>query len=128
MSVFDLIPNFSRAPAQRTNDGTAVKPFYRVQEQPEQYELTVYLPGVAKENLEITAENGVLTITGRRAWKRPEGWTAVYRETSDMAYELTLSHENNIDVDQIRAELRDGVLRVELPKSEALKPRKIAIA
>ena len=57
-----------------------------------------------------------------------DGRTAVYRETSDMAYELTLSHENNIDVDQIRVELRDGVLRVELPRSEALKPREIAIA
>jgi HSP20 family molecular chaperone IbpA len=42
-------------------------------------------------------------------------------------FELVLEHDNAINVDQIHAELKDGVLRVALPKQEALKPRKIAV-
>ena len=39
-----------------------------------------------------------------------------------------LQHENVIDVDKIHAELSDGILRISLPKSEAIKPRKIAVS
>jgi HSP20 family molecular chaperone IbpA len=51
----------------------------------------------------------------------------LHRESADAPYELVLAHENAIDVDKIAAEIRDGVLRVSLPKHEALKPRKIAV-
>lgn len=133
MSIFSLIPAFNRAPAVRRNDGEAsrspaVRPAYRVNEQADTYEVTVFLPGVAKDGLELTAENGALTISGQRAWKQPADWTPLYRETSDTRYELTLTHDNSVDVDNVRAELRDGVLRVTLPKSEAVKPRKITVS
>ena len=77
---------------------------------------------------ELTAEEGVFRVVGRRTWKRPEAWTILYRETSDVPYELVLQHENVIDVDTIHAELSDGILRISLPKSEAIKPRKIAVS
>jgi len=115
--------------ASATNDlGPTVKPLYEVQESDEAYGVTVFLPGVSKENLEITAEAGEFRIVGRRAWTQPEGWTALYRESADVPYELSLSHDNAIDADKIAAELRDGVLRVSLPKAEALKPRKITVS
>jgi HSP20 family protein len=127
-----LIPTISRAPAARDQNrpadlGPTVKPAYEIKETPEAWGVTVYLPGVAKQGLEFTAEEGQLRLIGRRAWKRPEGWTSLYRETPDAAYELVLSHDNAIDTEKIAAELRDGVLRVSLPKHEAVKPRKIAI-
>ena len=133
MSIFSLIPTFNRAPALRRNDvetagAPTVKPAYRVNEEAEGYEVTVFLPGVAREGLEVTVENGAVTITGQRQWKQPAGWTPLYRETSDAGYELTLTHDNSIDAGNVRAELRDGVLRVTLPKSEAVKPRKIAVS
>jgi HSP20 family molecular chaperone IbpA len=87
----------------------------------------VHLPGVAKDGLEITAEEGQLRIVGRRSWKQPKDWTVLYRESADLPYELTLAHDNAIDVDKTVAELRDGILRVSLPKTEAVKPRKIAV-
>lgn len=112
-----------------TNDlGPTVKPLYEVQETDDAYGVTVFLPGVSKENLEITAEAGEFRIVGRRAWTQPESWTALYRESADVPYELSLSHDNAIDADKIAAELRDGVLRVSLPKAEALKPRKITVS
>lgn len=134
MTFFNsLIPAFNRSPAVARGNGAAdvgptVRPFYEVKETEEAFGLTVHLPGVAKEGLEITAEDTTLRIIGRRAWKRPEGWASLYRESSDAAFELVLSHENAVDLDKIHAELRDGVLRLSLPKAEAVKPRKIAVA
>jgi HSP20 family molecular chaperone IbpA len=131
--LHSLIPSFTRTPATRgdasasTPVADTVKPVYEIKETPEAFGVTVFLPGVAKEGLEITAEEGALRIVGRRAWKQPEGWSALYRETSDAAYELVLAHENAIDVEKIAAELREGVLRISLPKHEAIKPRKIAV-
>ncbi len=128
-----IIPAFSRTPAVRQGHrdeelGTTVKPHYEIKETDEAYGLTVHLPGVAKGGLEITAEDTTLRIVGKRAWTRPEGWTSLYRETTDAAFLLELDHDNAIDLDKVRAELRDGVLRVSLPKAEAIKPRKIEVA
>jgi len=129
-----LTRNRNQAPVRTqrggpTNDlGPTVKPLYEVQESDDAFGVTVFLPGVSKENLEITAEAGEFRIVGRRAWAQPEGWTALYRESADVPYELSLSHDNAIDADKIAAELRDGVLRVSLPKAEALKPRKITVS
>lgn len=134
MSFFNtLIPSLSRTPATSSSGEAAtaeptLKPAYDIKETSEAYGLTVYLPGVTKENLEITAEEGQFRILGRRAWKRPENWTLVYRESSEAAFELVLSHDNLIDTEKVVAELKDGVLRVSLPKHEAAKPRKIAVS
>lgn len=105
-----------------------VKPAYEIRETPEAFGATVYLPGVAKDGLEITAEEGQIRIVGRRAWKQPEGWTTLHRESADAPFELVLTHENAVDNEKIAAELKDGVLRVSLPKHEAIKPRKIAVS
>ena len=133
MSLLDtLIPSRNR-PLTRTNEsgselGQSVKPLYEIKENADAWGLTVYLPGVAKDGLEITAEEGQLRFVGRRAWKQPKEWTLLYRESADAAFELALAHENAIDLDKIHAELRDGILRVSLPKAEAVKPRKIAVS
>lgn len=131
MSFFNsLIPSLSRTPGTPAEGAAAtptVRPAYEIKETPEAWGLTVSLPGVTKDGLEITAEEGQVRVFGRRAWKQPEGWTALYRETADEAFELVLTHEGSVDADKIAAELRDGVLRVSLPKHEAIKPRKIAV-
>jgi HSP20 family molecular chaperone IbpA len=130
-----LVPRLSRTlsrPAEENKPATAepeftVKPAYEIKETAEAWGLTVHLPGVTKDGLEITAEEGLVTIRGRRAWRQPEGWTALYRESVDAPYQLALEHDNTVDADKIHAELKDGVLRVSLPKAEAAKPRKIAV-
>lgn len=128
MSLFtSLIP--SRESSRESIDtGPALQPAYEIKETAEAYGLTVFLPGVAKDGLELTADGHDLRITGRRGWTQPAGWTAVYRESADAPYELVLTHDSAIDVDKIAAELKDGVLRASLPKAEAHKPRKIAVA
>jgi HSP20 family protein len=104
------------------------RPHYEVNETAEGYDLTVSLPGVAKDGLEITDEGGELRITGKRTLKLPEGKVLLHRETSDAAFELLLSHGNTIVPEKTVADLRDGVLHVKLSKAESAKPRKIAVS
>jgi HSP20 family molecular chaperone IbpA len=126
-----LYPSQNRSTAPNgtaTEPERTVKPRFEVKETDEAYGLTVFLPGVAKDGLEITAEDNQLRIVGRRAWKQPEGWTPVYREAVNAPFSLVLEHEASFDAEKISAELRDGVLKATLPKPEALKPRKITVS
>ena len=130
--IQNLVPIFTRSLAPRNGSRIAgneptVRPLYDVKETEEAWGLQVFLPGVVREGLEFTAGEGQLTIQGRREWKVPAGWTALYRESADAPYELVLQHDNSVEVEKIHAELKDGVLRVSLPKAEAVKPRKIAV-
>jgi len=131
MSLFNqLIPSRGYRPA-RTNgeDSTAyVIPVHEVKAADDAFGLEVFVPGVARDAVEISTDQGTLMITGRRRWRVPEGWTEVFRETPEADYRLSLDLNEAVDVDKITAVLEDGVLRVTLPKAEALKPRKIAIS
>jgi HSP20 family molecular chaperone IbpA len=126
-----LLPRRSRGevPACRPDVSTTgtVTPLYRVQETDEAYALQVFVPGVTKEGLELTLEKGEISIVAHREWKKPEGWTPLYREIRTADFALTLRHDNTFDSERVRAELKDGVLRVTLPKAEAVKPRKIQV-
>jgi len=130
--LHSLIPSFGKAtriqkgqPAQPAE--ARIKPAFNVREDEHGYDVTVQLPGVAKDGLEITTQGDELTIVGRRAWNPPAEWTVLYRETPRADFELTLTHEGDVDSDKSTAELKDGILRLTLPKAEAAKPRKISI-
>lgn len=128
-----ILPTLSRKPASGTEPAVAdnvatIKPVFEIEESADAYGVTVQLPGVAKDGLELTLEEGLVRVLGHQSWQPPAGWTALYRETADAAYELVLAHDNAIAADKVAAELRDGVLRLTLPKAEALKPRKITVS
>lgn len=136
--ITSLIPALATAPAAPTNSPEAnlqeaervptVTPRHEIAETSEAFGVTVDLPGVAKGGLEVSVDHEQIRITGRRDWRKPDGWTALHRESVEANYELVLEHGRTIDADKVQAELRDGVLRVSLPKAGALKPRKIAVA
>ncbi|HEY8933385.1 MAG TPA: Hsp20/alpha crystallin family protein [Rariglobus sp.] len=130
--ISSILPSLNRpttAAREAARDlGPTRKPAYELNETADGFALTVYLPGVEHSGLELQADAETLAVTGRRAWKKPDGWTALYRESEDVPYELVLSHDNIVDLDKVQAELRDGVLRVALAKTEAVKPRKIAVS
>jgi HSP20 family molecular chaperone IbpA len=145
MSLFQhLVPAFGRSaePASRNAASTStsasaapapaglaptLRPVYSIRETPASFDVTVDLPGVAKDGLEITSEEGLLSVVGRRVWRQPTGWTRLHRESVDADYALTLRHDDAVDAERIQAELREGVLRLTLPKGEALKPRRIPV-
>lgn len=83
------------------------------------------MPGVTKENVSVNIDNGTLSLSGiRRLEKKGAG---NWEEFSDVEYVRSFSVPQSIDVEKVKAELKDGVLKLHLPKSEAAKPRMIEI-
>lgn len=105
---------------------SSLKPLTNIVETKDAYVLEAELPGVTKDGLEVSVENGELTIVGRRAAAAPEG-RAVYRESRGGDFRRTFTLDAAVDAGRITAKLELGVLRLTLPKAESLKPRKIAV-
>jgi HSP20 family protein len=92
-----------------------------------EYLLELEMPGVDKTGLEITAEANELTIVGRRKEELQDG-QAVYCESPQADYRRVFEFGVDVDAAKISAEMDQGVLRLHLPKSEKVKPRKIPIS
>ena len=92
---------------------------------------TVYvemeLPGVKLEDLEILATGDELTIKGSRLFDAPENAKWLRRERGAGTFERNTSLPTEVNVDQVEAALRHGVLTVSLPKVERRRPRKVAV-
>jgi len=91
------------------------------------YTLEAEMPGVNKEGLEVLLEGNELTIVGRRAVE-PAGLQCVYRESAQRDYRRTFELDPAIDTSKIVAKMEDGILILDLPKTEKDKPRKITVA
>ena len=89
--------------------------------------MAVEMPGVDKEKVEISVEDGVLTIEAKIDFSKYEGLQPVYTEYNIGHYRRSFSISNRIDQVRIRAEMKDGVLTLLLPKAEEAKPRRIAV-
>lgn len=91
------------------------------------HEILVYadMPGVTKEEIAVHIDNGNLTISGVRAME-PAGATS-WAEFGAVEFRRVFSVPQTINVTEVNAELREGVLRLHLPKSEAAKARQIEI-
>lgn len=86
------------------------------------------MPGVNADNLSIDLRESVLTLTGVLEKHEIEKQTDVLREFDEAGtYHRRFTLADTIDQSKIEASLKDGVLRLQLPKVEAVKPRKIAI-
>ncbi|MGE4578267.1 MAG: Hsp20/alpha crystallin family protein [Desulfuromonadales bacterium] len=102
-----------------------VTPAVDILETDEGLTLLADMPGVSRENLHIGIDKGVLTIEGEVP--PPQG-EELYREFSLSAYYRQFQLPDEIDPDKAKAEVRDGVLRLHLPKAEAARPRRIEIS
>jgi HSP20 family molecular chaperone IbpA len=114
------------AVAERTRNGTTYMPRFDIVETDGELVLYGDLPGVTKDNLDIRFENGDLAIQGK-VEPRHIQHQFVYGEygIGDFYRNFTISED--IDADKISAEVRNGVLTLHLPKTESVKPRKIAV-
>jgi HSP20 family protein len=101
-------------------------PLANILETKDGYVLEAEMPGVNKDGLEITVENGELTISGRRAHVETKG-REVYRESRAFDYRRTFELDPSIDTTNVTARIDQGVLTLHLPKAESVKPRKIAV-
>ncbi|HZD54426.1 MAG TPA: Hsp20/alpha crystallin family protein [Woeseiaceae bacterium] len=85
------------------------------------------MPGVAPDHVDITLERGVLTIRGHTPEVSHEGYQQLYAEYSEGDYERVFTLSEEIDRESIKAEHKNGVLKLELPKAASAKARKIEV-
>jgi HSP20 family protein len=114
-----------------TNGGDTsrvLKPAIDVCETESSVAISFDLPGLKKEDVSITVEDGVLTVSGEKKFEeetKDKTWHRLERSYGRFHRALTLPV--GVDADKADARFQDGVLTVELPKTEAAKPRKIAV-
>lgn len=113
--------------AQQVRRVEYVTPRANLRRDSEGYTLELEMPGVNKDGVEITLEDGKLTLLGRRAEAEVAG-KLVYRERSQAEYRRVFDLDPSIDAGKVTAGIEQGVLRVRLPKAEQAKPRKIAVS
>jgi HSP20 family protein len=90
--------------------------------------LTAELPGVDPKDVDIRVENNVLTLRGERKWSndvKRESYHRVERAYGNFTRSFTLP--NVVDTEKIKADYKDGMLRLVLPKKEEAKPKQISI-
>lgn len=86
------------------------------------------LPEVKKEDVKVTVEGGVLTVTGERKFEKEEKDKKYHRiERSYGSFLRSFVLPDEADCTQVNAEFKDGVLKVHLPKSEKAKPKSIEV-
>ena len=90
------------------------------------YTLEVEMPGVSKDGVDVSVDDGQLVVTGTRASVEHPG-RPVYRERVATAYRRVFDLDPSIDSTKIAARLEQGLLTINLQKVEAVKPRKIAV-
>ena len=89
---------------------------------------TVELPGLAKEDVEVTVENNILTISGERKFEKEtkrEDYHRMERSYGNFSRSFTLPA--GVRADKVDANFLNGVLHIQMPKQEGAKPKKISI-
>ena len=113
--------------AERTRDRLAFVPRADVYETAEAITVVADMPGVDETSLDITLENNILSINGYVEPLRPEGYSLAYAEYEVGDYQRVFTLSDQIDRDGIEAVVKDGVLRLFLPKATEARKRRIAI-
>ena len=85
------------------------------------------LPGVKADSLDITVERNVLTIAAERGWQREDGDQSYFGERYQGSFRRQIQLGDGLDLDQLEADLHDGVLTVRIPVAEKAKPRRIEV-
>ena len=123
----------SKAPEKKgEGNGTATQrvgtltPLANILETNDGYMVEAEMPGVNKDGLEVTVENGEIVIVGRRHTGGMPG-NPLYRESRPVDYRRVFELDPSIDTTKITAKMEQGVLKLHLPKAEAVKPRRIAV-
>jgi HSP20 family protein len=105
-----------------------IMPNTAVRQDKDGFLLVAELPGVDDQSLQVTVEDGVLQIEAANSVASPEGYTVALREISPVTYKASFELPDRVEAAGVKASLKNGLLRVRLPISEAKKPKRIAIA
>ena len=127
MSEKDLQKTENTAATERIRNVKTFLPRVDIYETKDALYLIADMPGVDEQTVDVELEKNILTITGRVENGRLKDYSLVFSEYEVGDYERTFTLSDEIDKDKIKATVRQGVLRLELPKAEKVKPKKIKI-
>jgi HSP20 family protein len=121
-------PFFGRG-SRGEGEGTgAWRPLANISESDREYLIKAELPEVKKEDIDITVEDGTLTLRGERKYEKEQGEANDLRvESFYGTFSRSFSLPENVDTSKISAECKDGVLKVHIPKTETRKSKPVSI-
>ncbi len=124
---------FGRPPVRRDNSKEALTvadwiPAVDISESEGEYLIKAELPGVKKEDIKVTLQEGVLTIQGERKQDKEEKGRKYHRvERSYGTFMRSFTLPDSADDSKVSAEFKDGLLSLHVPKSEKAKPKAIEV-
>jgi HSP20 family protein len=129
--IDELFEGFFR-PMRWADEETAsqgLAPALDVVERNGEFVVKAELPGVKKEDIDVSVENGLLTITAesKSEHEEKEGDRIIRQERRYGRYVRSLRLGKAVDEKQVKASYKDGVLELVLPKAEEVKPKKISV-
>ena len=121
------VPEKKETREEVTRAGRTYVPQVDIYETKEGLWLWADMPGVDEQSLNVHLDNGVLTIEGQVDVQQYDNTTPLYTEYNVGNYVRRFTLSNDVDSDHIVARMQNGVLALEIPKSERAKPRRITV-
>lgn len=128
-----ILSAFNPSSSRRSNGQESLAlaewmPVVDISEDDKEYVITAELPDVKKDDVRVTVENGVVTITGERKFEKEENnkkWHRVERSYGSFARSFALPEDG--DATKVNAEFKDGMLKVHVAKNELARPKQIEV-
>jgi HSP20 family molecular chaperone IbpA len=117
----------STAMREGREGGYTLRPAVNVFEDTEGITLEADMPGVSKDRLELQVDRDSLLIEGEIQVPMPEAMEALHADVRATRYSRSFALSRELDSAKIEASLKDGVLRLRIPKREEVRPRKIEV-
>jgi HSP20 family protein len=103
-------------------------PAVDVHQDKDQFTVAAELPGLKKEEIEISLDGDTVTISGERKGPQKEGDQGFRKERFFGRFQRSLTFPSAVDIQKVKATYKDGILEVVLPKAEEAKPRQIEVS
>lgn len=121
---------FGRSSRRSQESGALAEwaPLVDIIEDDKEFVVKADLPEVKKDDVHVTVDGGVLTIYGQRKFEKEEKHKRYHRlERSYGSFTRSFSLPEGADASKVRAEFKDGLLQVHMPKSETARPKQIDV-
>ena len=112
---------------EQTRPGLVFRPDVDIVERADEFLVTADLPGVDEQHVDIRLEKGLLSIRADLAIEPEPEWQPLYGEYRVGSFYREFALSDRIEVNEIQASMRDGVLELHLPKAERHRPRSIEV-
>jgi len=112
---------------QTSEPERVLRPPVDIFEDAEGITLLADMPGVSRDRLKLQVDRDALIVEGEALIEMPEAMEALYADVRSTHYQRSFALSGELDTDGIDAGLKDGVLRVRIPKRAEVRPRKIEV-